>query len=80
VFLYSVLGLSCRTAYPHGSLTRARAWLDDHKWQRLPASWPPQHTCHTHFFKWRRDGVLTWIAEELDIPDESLCAVPASSK
>jgi transposase len=54
--------------------------FDGHKWHRLPASYPPQQTCYTHFLKWRRDGVLKRIAEQLDIPYDRLCAIEAPPK
>jgi transposase len=52
------------------------ACFDDHKWHRLPSSYPSQQSCYAHFLKWRRDGTLAKVAEELEIPYDLLCAVP----
>lgn len=56
------------------------ACFDEHKWNRLPASYPPQQTCYITFLKWRRSGVLTQVAEELDMPYEAFCALPSLEK
>jgi len=53
---------------------------DNNRWHHLPASYPPQQTCYTHFLKWRRNGVLMQVAEELHMPYDSLCALPAPQK
>lgn len=52
------------------------ACFDEHKWTHLPASYPAQQTCYIAFLKWRRDGVLTQVAEELEMPYEAFCALP----
>jgi hypothetical protein len=51
------------------------ACFDEHKWKNLPASYPPQQTCYSYFLAWRRSGVLTRVAEELDMPYEAFCAI-----
>lgn len=52
------------------------ACFDEHKWSRLPSSYPPQQTCYLYFLKWRRSGLLTQVAQELGMPYEALCAMP----
>jgi transposase len=52
------------------------ACFDKHKWNHLPASYPPQQTCYITFLKWRRSGLLAQVAEELDMPYEAFCALP----
>jgi transposase len=51
------------------------ACFDEHKWNHLPASYPPQQTCYITFLKWRRSGVLNQVAEELGVSDETFCAL-----
>jgi transposase len=52
------------------------ACFDEHKWQHLPASYPPQQTCYITFLKWRRSGLLTQVADTLGVPYEAFCALP----
>ncbi|SDR51844.1 putative transposase [Paraburkholderia fungorum] len=42
--------------------------LNNEKWHRLPAIFPPTQTCYAKWLEWSRDGTMTRVLTELD-PD-----------
>jgi transposase len=69
---------SGRPARHPRDVLNAILWVttQNEKWHRLPASFPPSQTCYIKWLQWRRDGLMSRIAEELGIKD----VFPASEK
>jgi transposase len=71
-----------RPQRPARQVLEAILWviMNDERWHRLPASFPPSQTCYMRYLQWRKSGALDAALRELGItPARGKCRLKSSS-
>jgi transposase len=70
-FLQDTKPRAGRPARNPRDVLNAILWVttQNEKWHRLPACFPPSQTCYIKWLQWRRDGLMSRIAEALEMKE-----------